>query len=144
MNRQALLPQWPAACARQGRTGLDQVGKPGVAQRQLDWILCLDQTQAWALFCVFICGNERRCQEALLWARAASARPGHSRQAQVECGLRLRALSVEQSASLGYRAGEVPLQMHGNCRAQQLLSCENRLDGEWLTDGEWSAVALCS
>jgi hypothetical protein len=27
-SRQAPIPRWPAACARQGRTGLDQVGSP--------------------------------------------------------------------------------------------------------------------
>ena len=65
VNQQALLLLWPAASARQGRTGLDQVGKSGVAQGQLDWILCLDQTQAWVvsafLFAVMSVAVRRRC-----------------------------------------------------------------------------------
>ncbi len=42
-----LLPQGPASCARQGRSGLDQVGALVLGWGQLDSIQQLDWTEAW-------------------------------------------------------------------------------------------------
>jgi hypothetical protein len=112
-NWQVLLP---ASCARQGRSGLDQVGALVLGWGQLDSKPQLDWTQAWILsrcvcvLCANIC-NIPCFQEVLHQAHAVYARLGHIRRAQVQFGLRVSAV---------YKFGKALTR-----RAQNLISLSN-------------------